>query len=84
MYNFFPRISSYGRKKRDLSGYEIESHPEAGELLVTQAFVVTDKFGKRGSPTALTKTTSQAPSSPSSTFNENSGYVSNYFTFPLK
>jgi uncharacterized protein YjbI with pentapeptide repeats len=47
------RISSYGRKKRDLSSLSAESNSQLGDLLVTQAFMVTDKFGKKAtSPSA--------------------------------
>ena len=43
----YSRISSYGRKKRELSSYAEETSRNRGDVLVTQAFLVTDKFGKK-------------------------------------
>ena len=54
---FFNRISSYGRKKRELSSFSEEADRSRGDVLVTQAFLVTDKFGKKsGSEPATPKT----------------------------
>ena len=48
----FFRISSYGRKKRDLSSLLSEPSSQRGDVLVTQAFLVTDKFGKKATAPA--------------------------------
>ncbi len=46
------RISSYGRKKRELNNLGSEASSQRGDLLVTQAFLVTDKFGKKATSQA--------------------------------
>ena len=59
---FFHRISSYGRKKRELSSFSEEADRSRGDVLVTQAFLVTDKFGKKsGSEPATPKTKTAVP-----------------------
>jgi len=41
-FSFFSRVSSYGKRRRRRSLDEISS-----DLLVTQAFLVKDKFGDK-------------------------------------